>query len=91
MLAVNAFTGPQVQAHLPKIVTANARDQAHLCALARSGNRRVTALAAWQAIKRLRHAGLATFKRLRNVGNQVHIPAGHANDVNGHQVAPGVP
>ena len=58
---------------------------------ARSGNRRVAALAARQALKGLRHAGLATLKRLGNVGNQVHIPAGHANDIHRHQLAPGAP
>jgi hypothetical protein len=76
---------------LPEVVATNACNQADLCTLARSGNRRVASFAAGQALKGLRHAGLATFKWLGNVGNQVNIPAGDAHDIDGHQVAPGVP
>ena len=78
-LAVDAFSGPQVQAHLSHVIVANACNQADLNALSGRGNGRITAFAAGQAIEVRGHAGLSALQGLRNAGHQVHVPTGHAD------------
>jgi hypothetical protein len=91
MLDVNAFPRPKIQTHLTEVVTADARNQTHLGALASRSNGCVAAFAAGQAFEAVGHLGLSTQQGAGNVGNQVHIPAGHADHSDRHQLAPGVP
>lgn len=83
MTAVNAFTLPQIEPHLTKVITADAGHQAHASALPSRCNGRIASLAPGQTLKVAGQQGLPTRQRCGHAGHQIHVPTGDANHL-GH-------